>query len=82
MVNAVDGRVEIVVTGLSATDGAVANINLSVKENASGDAAISLADSSLGSEGGTVAVDIADGAIQIGDAGSTNFRSLLPIIRK
>jgi hypothetical protein len=82
MVNAVDGRVEIVVTGLSAADGAVANINLSVKENASGDAAISLADSSLGSEGGTVAVDIADGAIQIGDAGSTNFRSLLPIIRK
>jgi hypothetical protein len=82
MVNAVDGRVEIVVTGLSAADGAVAIINLSVKENASGDAAISLADSSLGSEGGTVAVDIADGAIQIGDAGSTNFRSLLPIIRK
>jgi TRAP-type C4-dicarboxylate transport system substrate-binding protein len=82
MVNAVDGRVEIVVTGLSATDGAVANINLSVKENANGDVAISLADSSLGSEGGTVAVDTADGAIQIGDAGSTNFRSLLPIIRK
>jgi hypothetical protein len=82
MVNAVDGRVEIVVTGLSAADGAVANISLSVKESASGDAAVSLADSSLGSEGGTVAVDTADGAIQIGDAGALRFRALLPFISK
>jgi len=82
MVNAVDGQVEIVVTGLSAADGAVATIRLTVKDGASGDAAISLADSSLGSEGGTVAVDTAGGAVQIGDAGSVSFRSLLPLVRK
>lgn len=81
MVNydAATGRVEIVVTGMTATDGEIAAIRLTASESASGDVAISLADSSLGNEGASVAVETADGSVQIGGA---TFRALLPLVRK
>lgn len=81
MVNydAVTGRVEIVVTGMTASDGEIAAIRLTANESASGDAALSLADSSLGNDGASVAVETADGSIQIGEAA---YRILIPFISK
>jgi hypothetical protein len=77
--DAATGRVEIVVTGMTATDGEIAAIRLTASESASGDATLSLADSSLGSDGASVAVETADGAIQIGEAA---YRILIPFIAK
>ncbi len=68
------GRIEIVLTDTSAdpaafADGALATINLTVKESAAdGSAAIALSDSSLGSVGGqSVPVESSNGSVEIGE---------------
>lgn len=77
--NADESRIEIVVSGMEATDGAIVTIRLTAKEDAGGIAAIRLTDSSLGSDlGSSVAVDTADGSVQIG---GSIFRILIPLIR-
>ncbi len=84
--NADESRIEIVISGLIPpfpllSDGAVATVNLAVKEGVNvTESKVTLVNSSLGNdEGQSLPLEVTDGAIQIG-AQPAN-RVLLPLIR-
>ncbi|MCE7990250.1 MAG: hypothetical protein DYG89_54615 [Caldilinea sp. CFX5] len=82
--NAAESRLEFALATDVVSDGELASVALTVRQDADADqASVTLVESSLGSaEGVDVPVAVTDGSVQIGEAASKIYKQLLPYIQR